>query len=152
MKPKLDLTTDVAQRLAHLAIFERIQSTFNIYPTGMVIEFKEKAVLLKCSPIELVKPTFNCLQDCLSEAFDKAILLLKGESLQKDASFGQEKDRALKEYFKLNPAEIADGIRKKAQREGYDPIAAAEYLKKTSIEKVLPWAFEEVRRVLTPRH
>ncbi len=142
----LTIDSPIAQKVASIALFERVQKMFNLHPSKMVNDTKRMANEQNRRPSELLGDVHGRVQRAFGETLALVVVILKDRPLPTMGLYPKH-TRDLMDYFNLSAVDIAEGMKEKAAIEGYDAIEAAEWLQENHWQ-VLEWAFAETMRVL----
>ena len=141
------VNSDIAWKLAEIALFERIQAMFHLYPGEMAKAMRQLGKRLGKNPASLAAqihiPTREIFKDVLSAVF----YILVEQKTQEPLPIRSEYQKEIIEFFGLNPRTIACAIQAKAKSEGLQAHEVARCLGEITPTVVL-WAFSQTVRIL----
>ena len=146
----LNIESPVAQRLAQVALFERIQSRLNLGPRKIFEAVTEHASQEGEDALKIARHLRDNAPILLGSILHRATACIKGES-GLEIKYDQMKSKkfallVIGHFFWFSD-DIAKGIVSKANAEGLDPVECAVYLEKVGPE-VARWAFEKAVSII----
>ncbi len=136
----------VAQTIAQVAVFQLLQSLFNLHPRAMANKIKEMAFARQVDPDFLVSKLHRQTREVFKVSLEETLRILKGEQAQ--FSTQQLGDiHEIQKYFEVAPKELAEKITAKAKAEELDPVLVVEYLV-TVMPDLLLWAFSQTLKIV----
>jgi hypothetical protein len=145
-KLRIDISSPVAQQLAKIALFERIQVAFNLRPGKMAADMTSLAKRQQRRPGLLLLQVMPAARDLLEETLQLTELIVKNKPLPNPRRHGEFEKMVLR-YFKLNPQRIAKDLIRTAAAHGFSAVSAIEYLR-PQCKEVMRLAFVETERII----
>lgn len=147
----LNIESPVANRLAQIALFERIQARLNLDPRKIFEAVRKYASREGEDALKIARHLRDNAPMLLGSILHRATACIKGESELPEVKCDQMKSREFSllviSHFVWFSDEIAKGIVSKANAEGLDPVECAVYLEKVGPE-VARWAFEKAVSII----
>lgn len=141
----IDISSPIGNRLAQIALFERLQEKSGLHPGQMVKDIVVVADKIGHDPIELAKELKEDAFKAFPFFLQQAARVLKGERTEKphDIKWAYQ----IRDHFGLDPWSVAASMKTKAKFEGFDPVEALEYVANVS-PTIVEWAFDVVIKAL----
>lgn len=143
---KLNISSPIAKQLAALALFERVQALFNLYPAQMAGTIKRLGEEAQVEPSELAQQLLEPTGKIFRGVIANTCRVLSGEALVPVGIYTPYQEGLVK-FFELDSLKLAAGIRSKCSNESINPLEATKYLLKSHGE-VLLWAFSQTIMIL----
>jgi hypothetical protein len=128
----LNIDSPVAQRLAQVALFERIQAALNLDTAMIVKTIRRHAPDSQVDRLRVAGDLYSMgpiLLQSILEAVSISIRTgtpISGDQIR--SIVRTDFAHSICDTLKWYPFELVDGIKSKAESEGFDPAKAAEYL------------------------
>jgi hypothetical protein len=147
----LNIESPVGQRLAQIALFERLQSYFNLHPTKIADDIRSYAKRHKEDPLEIVENLFQEAPKWLETILRAVALKANGEETLElhEVRLVTRDSFALSVCDRLEwyPNVILKDVRSKAKEEGFTAFEFADYLV-TEMPDVVRWTLYNAERIL----
>jgi hypothetical protein len=147
----LNIESPVAQRLAQIALFERIQSRLNLDPRKIFEAVRDHASQEGEDALKIARHLRDNAPILLGSILHRATACIKGESGLPRIKYDQMKSVEFAllviGHFVWFSDDIVKSILSKAKAEGLDPVECAVYLEKVGPE-VARWAFEKAVSII----
>jgi hypothetical protein len=151
MKTPLNINSPVGQRLAQIALFERIQAMLNLDISQIIKSLGEYSRKNGLNTIDVAEEVREVAPMLIGAILQRVEAHLRGGTQLTEHHVGwivrDDFANRICHHLKWFPYVLMSGIQNKAYAENIDPAETAQYLSETA-PVVVEWVFDQVIKVL----